>query len=155
MLALGGLLERRWYDVLPSADVGHDVDDVLRSLARLCSLNVEDPHAGLVTTVGRHLQKRAGPLDVAALIALIVEAFVAQHLIHGRVECLALTTLALNAKRAGRGLEDGVEWTYPMLSQRFNQSTNVLKGIVRTEVNFLRRSKRTVLQEFANHMQDA
>ena len=53
------------------------------------------------------------------------------------------------------GLEDGVEWTYPMLSQRFNQSTNVLKGIVRTEVNFLRRSKRTVLQEFANHMQDA
>ena len=50
------------------------------------------------------------------------------------------------------GLEDGVEWTYPMLSQRFNQTTNVLKGIVRTEVNFLRRSKKTMLQEFANHM---
>ena len=54
--------------------------------------------------------------------------------------------------RAVAGLEDGVEWTYPMLSQRFNQTTNVLKGIVRTEVNFLRRSKKEVLQEFANHM---
>lgn len=53
------------------------------------------------------------------------------------------------------GLEDGVEWTYPMLSARFNQTTNVLKGIVRTEVNFLRRNKQRVLQEFANHMQDA
>ena len=50
------------------------------------------------------------------------------------------------------GLEDGVEWTYPMLSERFNQSSSVLKGIVRTEVNFLRRTKKEVLQDFANHM---
>ena len=32
------------------------------------------------------------------------------------------------------GLEDGVEWTYPQLSVRFNQTASVLKGIVRTEV---------------------
>lgn len=50
------------------------------------------------------------------------------------------------------GLEDGVEWTYPQLSVRFNQTASVLKGIVRTEVNFLRRSKKDVLQDFANHM---
>ena len=50
------------------------------------------------------------------------------------------------------GLEDGVEWTYPELASRFNQSTNVLKGIVRTEVNFLRSKKKDELQDFANHM---
>jgi len=50
------------------------------------------------------------------------------------------------------GLEDGVEWTYPQLAARFNQTANVLKGIVRTEVNFLRRTKREVLQDFANHL---
>jgi len=50
------------------------------------------------------------------------------------------------------GLEDGVEWTYPQLAARFNQTANVVKGIVRTEVNFLRRAKREVLQDFANHM---
>ena len=46
------------------------------------------------------------------------------------------------------GLEDGVEWTYPELAARFNLTANVAKGIVRSEVNFLRRSKRRVLEAF-------
>ena len=49
------------------------------------------------------------------------------------------------------GLEDGVEWTYPELAARFNLTANVAKGIVRTEVNFLRRSKKRVLQDFVGH----
>ena len=49
------------------------------------------------------------------------------------------------------GLEDGVEWTYPQLAARFNLTANVAKGIVRTEVNFLRKSKKRVLQDFVGH----
>ena len=49
------------------------------------------------------------------------------------------------------GLEDGVEWTYPELAARFGLTANVAKGIVRTEVNFLRRTKRRQLQDFVGH----
>lgn len=50
------------------------------------------------------------------------------------------------------GLEDGHEWTYPQLAARFNLTANKAKGIVRTEVDFLRRKKRTMLQPFMlNH----
>ncbi|KAL1529375.1 hypothetical protein AB1Y20_000327 [Prymnesium parvum] len=49
------------------------------------------------------------------------------------------------------GLEDGHEWTYPQLAARFNLTANKAKGIVRTEVAFLRRKKRTMLQPFMGH----
>ena len=49
------------------------------------------------------------------------------------------------------GLEDGVEWTYPQLAARFNTTANVAKGIVRSEVAFLRKKKRTMLQPFMSH----
>ena len=51
------------------------------------------------------------------------------------------------------GLEDGVEWTYPQLAERFQTTANVAKGIVRSEVAFLRRRKRRELQEFMGHAQ--
>jgi DNA-directed RNA polymerase sigma subunit (sigma70/sigma32) len=50
------------------------------------------------------------------------------------------------------GLEDGVEWTYPQLAARFNTTANIAKGIVRTEMNFLRRAKKSVLQDFVGHL---
>jgi len=46
------------------------------------------------------------------------------------------------------GLEDGKEWTYPQLARRFNMTANGAKGIVRTEVAFLRRRKQQVLKQF-------
>ena len=49
------------------------------------------------------------------------------------------------------GLEDGVEWTYPQIAARFNLTANVAKGIVRSEVNFLRRAKKRELQDFVGH----
>lgn len=49
------------------------------------------------------------------------------------------------------GLEDGVEWTYHDLAQRFNVTLDTAKHIVRAEVNFLRRSKKRELQEFVGH----
>ena len=49
------------------------------------------------------------------------------------------------------GLEDGIEWTYPQLAERFNLTANVAKGIVRAEVNFLRRAKKHELQDFVGH----
>ena len=49
------------------------------------------------------------------------------------------------------GLEDGVEWTYHELAERFNMTKDVAKHIVRSEVNFLRRTKRRELQEFVGH----
>ena len=49
------------------------------------------------------------------------------------------------------GLEDGVEWTYHELAERFNVTKDVAKHIVRGEVNFLRRSKKRELQEFVGH----
>jgi len=52
------------------------------------------------------------------------------------------------------GLEDGVEWTYPQLAKRFNTTANVAKGIVRSEVAFLRRAKKRVLQDFVGHLDD-
>jgi len=52
------------------------------------------------------------------------------------------------------GLEDGVEWTYPQLAERFNTTANVAKGIVRSEVAFLRRAKKRVLQDFVDHVDD-
>jgi len=50
------------------------------------------------------------------------------------------------------GLEDGIEWTYPQLAARFNTTANVAKGIVRSEVAFLRRAKKRVLQDFVGHL---
>ena len=47
--------------------------------------------------------------------------------------------------------EDGIEWTYPQLAERFNLTANVAKGIVRAEVNFLRRAKKHELQDFVGH----
>ena len=49
------------------------------------------------------------------------------------------------------GLEDGIEWTYPQIAERFNLTANVAKGIVRAEVNFLRRAKKHELQDFVGH----
>ena len=49
------------------------------------------------------------------------------------------------------GLEDGVEWTYPQLAAKFNVTVNVAKGIVRSEVNFLRTYKQRVLLDFVGH----
>lgn len=50
------------------------------------------------------------------------------------------------------GLEDGVEWSYAQIAQRFNVSATVAKGIVRTEVNYLRRAKKSVLRDFVGHL---
>eukprot|EP00965_Chrysotila_dentata_P241467 6204301-Pleurochrysis_carterae.AAC.2 len=47
------------------------------------------------------------------------------------------------------GLEDGKEWTYPELAERFQMTVNVAKGIVRAEIDFLRRNKRSVLEQFS------
>jgi len=46
------------------------------------------------------------------------------------------------------GLEDGREWTYPQLAARYNTTANGAKGIVRTEVAFLRRKKSQLLRHF-------
>ena len=37
------------------------------------------------------------------------------------------------------------------MAARFNLTANVGRGMVRTEVNFLRRSKKRVLQDFVGH----
>ena len=49
------------------------------------------------------------------------------------------------------GLEDGREWTYPELAARYNISKDSAKTIVRSEVAFLRREKRRVLEPFMGH----
>jgi RNA polymerase sigma factor (sigma-70 family) len=50
------------------------------------------------------------------------------------------------------GMEDGVEWTYAQLAERFNTTTSVTKSIVRSEVAFLRRFKRRELHGFVQHL---
>jgi DNA-directed RNA polymerase sigma subunit (sigma70/sigma32) len=49
------------------------------------------------------------------------------------------------------GIEDGVEWTYPQLASRFGITANVAKAIVRSELAFLRHSKKRELQDFVGH----
>ncbi|EOD37930.1 hypothetical protein EMIHUDRAFT_361874 [Emiliania huxleyi CCMP1516] len=39
------------------------------------------------------------------------------------------------------GLEDGREWTYPQLAQRYNMTVDGARGVVRAEVAFLRKEK--------------
>jgi hypothetical protein len=51
-----------------------------------------------VAADGSHSQESARSLDVARLVALEVGAVVAQRLVHGRVEGLALQTLAFLAE---------------------------------------------------------
>ena len=46
------------------------------------------------------------------------------------------------------GLEDGEEWSYPALAERFNITTSGAKGIVRSELAFLRNHRGKVLQQF-------
>jgi len=46
------------------------------------------------------------------------------------------------------GLEDGQEWSFPQLGSRFNMTARVAKGMVHQELNFLRRQRTEVLQQF-------
>ena len=47
------------------------------------------------------------------------------------------------------GLEDGKEWTYPQLAERFNiTSLSTVRGIVAREVAFLRKEKHKELSHF-------
>ena len=48
------------------------------------------------------------------------------------------------------GLEDGQEWSYPQLGSRFNVTANAAKGMVHQELNFLRRQRTQVLQQFVD-----
>ena len=75
-------------------------------------------------------------------------------LIGALIAGLGLAALRIDILRLKYGLEDGVEWTYPQLAKRFNTTANVAKGIVRSEVAFLRRAKKRVLQDFVGHLDD-
>ena len=48
------------------------------------------------------------------------------------------------------GLEDGQEWSFPQLGSRFNMTARVAKGMVHQELNFLRRQRTEVLQQFVD-----
>ena len=61
---------------------------------------------------------------------------------------LTLLPLERDVMRLRYGLEDGEEWSYPALAERFNITTSGAKGIVRSELAFLRNHRGKVLQQF-------
>ena len=46
------------------------------------------------------------------------------------------------------GLEDGREWTYVELAQRYELTVDCARGIVRAEVGYLRKQKAELLSQF-------